>query len=94
MRFEEGAAPQMRSIEIYGCKLKSGIVGTKHLPRLNTIVVQDDGDVANFDLLRVEVDAHPNHPLLQVSKNQGHNDLGSIEGSNAAAEATESLPDD
>jgi len=94
MRFEEGAAPQMRSIDINGCRLKSGIFGTNRLPRLKTIAVQDDGDVANFDLLRVEVDAHPNHPLLLVSKNQGHNDLGGIEGSNVAAVATESLPDD
>ncbi|TKW21001.1 hypothetical protein SEVIR_4G190703v4 [Setaria viridis] len=94
MRFEEGTAPQMGSIEIYGCRLKSGIVGTKHLPRLKTIAVQDGGDVANFDLLRAEVVAHPNHPLLQVSKDRGHNDLGGIEGSNVAAEATESLPDD
>jgi disease resistance protein RPM1 len=95
MRFEEGTAPQMGSIEIYGCRLKSGIVGTKHLPRLKTIAVRDNGDVANFDLLRAEVDAHPNHPLLQVSKDRGHNDLGGIEGSNVvAAEATESLPDD
>jgi disease resistance protein RPM1 len=47
-----------------------------------------------FELLRVEVDAHPNPPLLQVSKTQGHNDLGGIEGSNVAAEATESLPAD
>ncbi|CAN6197960.1 unnamed protein product [Urochloa humidicola] len=76
MRFEEGTAPHMRSIEIYGCRLKSGIIGMKHLPSLKTISVQDDGDMGNFDLLRAELDAHPNHPLLQVSKDRGHNDLG------------------
>ncbi|OQU76256.1 hypothetical protein SORBI_3010G121100 [Sorghum bicolor] len=68
--FEEGTSPHMGSIEIYGCRLESGIVGVKHLPRLKIIAVQHDDDVAKFDMLHVEVDTHPNHPVLQMSNVQ------------------------
>ncbi|TVU00224.1 hypothetical protein EJB05_54332, partial [Eragrostis curvula] len=64
--FEEGTSPQMRNIEIYGCRLESGIIGIKHLPRLKIIALQYDGEVAKFDMLRGEVDAHPNNPVLQI----------------------------
>jgi len=69
-KFEEGTSPHMGSIEIYGCRLESGIVGVKHLPRLKIIALQHDDDVAKFDMLHEEVDAHPNHPLLQMSNVQ------------------------
>ncbi|TVU11627.1 hypothetical protein EJB05_45222, partial [Eragrostis curvula] len=32
IRFEEGMTPQMGSIEIYGCRLESGIVGVRASP--------------------------------------------------------------
>jgi disease resistance protein RPM1 len=68
--FEEGTSPHLGSIEIYGCRLESGIVGIKHLPRLKIIALQYDDDVAKFDMLHEEVDAHPNHPVLQMSNVQ------------------------
>lgn len=68
--FEEGTSPHMGSIEIYGCRLESGIVGVKQLPRLNTIALQYDDDMTKFDMLHEEVDAHPNHPVLQISNVQ------------------------
>ncbi|KAJ1259020.1 hypothetical protein BS78_10G121500 [Paspalum vaginatum] len=92
--FEEGTAPHMGSIEIYGCRLESGIFGVKHLPRLKNITLHYDGEVAKFNMLREEVDAHPNHPELQISKDQRWHDLGGIEGSNVGAEVAESLPED
>ncbi|WVZ81525.1 hypothetical protein U9M48_028892 [Paspalum notatum var. saurae] len=92
--FEEGTFPHMGSIEIYGCRLESGIFGVKHLPRLKNITLQYDGEVAKFDMLRGEVDAHPNHPVLQISEDQRWYDLGGIGGSHAEAEVAESLPED
>ena len=80
----------MGSIEIYGCRLESGIVGVKHLPRLKIIALQYDDDVAKFDMLHEEVDAHPNHPVLQMSNVQRQYDL---EGSIVGSEVTDTLPE-
>uniref|UniRef100_A0A0E0A890 Uncharacterized protein n=1 Tax=Oryza glumipatula TaxID=40148 RepID=A0A0E0A890_9ORYZ len=76
IRFEEGTSPTMESIEIYGCRLESGIIGIKHLPRLKIISLEYDGKVAKLDVLQEEVNTHPNHTELQMAEDRSHHDLG------------------
>uniref|UniRef100_A0A0D9WPD1 Uncharacterized protein n=1 Tax=Leersia perrieri TaxID=77586 RepID=A0A0D9WPD1_9ORYZ len=54
IRFDMGTSPKMESIEIYGCKLASGIISVKRLPRLKIISLEYDAEVANFDMFQEE----------------------------------------
>ncbi|CAL5066562.1 unnamed protein product [Urochloa decumbens] len=70
MRFEEGTSPYMEMVEIKGCKLAFGIIGIKHLPRLKKISLSACG-VGRLGILEEEVNAHPNHPILQLMMTWG-----------------------
>ncbi|KAF7092910.1 hypothetical protein CFC21_095361 [Triticum aestivum] len=97
--FEEGASPQLGKIEIEVCQLKSGINGIKHLASLKEICLNWCGEVAGLGMLRRELEAHPNHPVLRLHDEQSYHDLGDIvQGStigvhvDEATEAEESSP--
>jgi disease resistance protein RPM1 len=92
IRFEEGTCPQMETIEIRLCILKSGIIGVKRLPRLKVLLL-NGSQVTRLGVLEEEVNAHPNHPVLRLSHDRSYHDLGDVEGSNVEVEATESIPD-
>uniref|UniRef100_A0A0D9WPD9 NB-ARC domain-containing protein n=1 Tax=Leersia perrieri TaxID=77586 RepID=A0A0D9WPD9_9ORYZ len=83
--FEENTLLQMENITIYGCKLTSGIHGIKHLLNLRAIKLFDC-PVENIGMLRQEVHAHPNHPVLS-----DYHDQVNIEEIDVEVEATESL---
>jgi len=91
IRFEEGTSPQMETVRILGCSLRSGIIGVKHLPCLKVISLTGS-KVARLGMLEEEVNAHPNRPVLRLSADRSYHDLGDVEGS-IEVEATESLPD-
>jgi disease resistance protein RPM1 len=93
IRFEEGTSPQMESIEIKNCFLKSEIIGVKHLQRLKMISLDYHSKVARLRMLEEQVNAHSNHPVLRLSEDRKFHDLGDVEGSNVEVEATESVPD-
>jgi disease resistance protein RPM1 len=93
IRFEEGTCPQMETIEIHQCSLKSGIIGVRHLPRFKVISL-NYSQVTRLGMLEEEVNAHPNRPVLRLSWDRGDHDLGDVDGSNVEVEATESVPDD
>ncbi|VAH99429.1 unnamed protein product [Triticum turgidum subsp. durum] len=78
VRFEKGSSPKMEMIEFTWCKLESGIVGINHLPVLKQISLGYHGKVANLGMLQAEVDAHPNHPVLQLKEDRSKHDLGNI----------------
>lgn len=93
VRFENGASPQMELLEFSVCDLESGIIGIIHLPVLEQISLGYKGKVGNLDILQGEVDAHPNHPVLQLNKDRSEHDLGDvIQGSNVAETEDEDEP--
>ena len=89
MRFEEDASPHMESIQTHWSRLKSGIIGIKHLPSLKEISLGYNCKVAGLNMLQAEVNQHPNKPVLRLLRDQSHHDLGDVE-----VEATEPQPDD
>lgn len=64
VRFEEGTARHMETMQFCFCKLKSGIIGANHLSKLTEISLGRDGKVAELSALQGELDAHPNGPVL------------------------------
>ncbi|CAL5047360.1 unnamed protein product [Urochloa decumbens] len=95
VRFEEGTSPQMESIEVQYCKLTSGIIGIKHLPRLKEISLGFEAKVARLGTLQEEVNGHPNptKPVLRLLEGRRFHDLGEVEGSDVQVQATEPVPD-
>nr|CAB3467833.1 unnamed protein product [Digitaria exilis] len=81
MTFEEGSSPQMESIKIRSCEMKSGIIGVKHLPALKEISLGCYAKVASLGTLEEEVNAHRNHPVLRLREDRNDHDLGEVEGS-------------
>ncbi|CAL5052480.1 unnamed protein product [Urochloa decumbens] len=63
--FEENTSPNMEKIFIHAMKLISGINGIKHLPNIKEISLEL-AELAKVDILREEVNTHPNHPMLQI----------------------------
>ncbi|CAD6221624.1 unnamed protein product [Miscanthus lutarioriparius] len=94
MRFEEDASPHMESIHIDQSRLKSGIIGIKHLPSLKEISLGNNCKVAGLNMLQAEVNQHPNKPVLRLLRDQSHHDLGDVIRSGVEVEATEPQPDD
>ncbi|KAF7092849.1 hypothetical protein CFC21_095301 [Triticum aestivum] len=70
VRFENGASPQMEMLEFSVCNLESGIIGIIHLPVFKQISLGYEGRVARLGMLQAEVDAHPNHPVLQFNRDR------------------------
>ncbi|CAD6339523.1 unnamed protein product [Miscanthus lutarioriparius] len=63
--FEEGTSPNMENISIQYCRLRSGINGIKHLPKLKEIYTVGC-TLAKQHVLQEEVDKHMNRPVLQM----------------------------
>ncbi|XP_044428187.1 putative disease resistance RPP13-like protein 3 [Triticum aestivum] len=78
VRFEEGTSPRIEKIQFRVCRLESGIIGVKHLPKLNEIAIGYLGEVAKLGALHGEVNAHPNHPVLLLECHWSHHDLGDV----------------
>lgn len=82
MRFEERTSPQMETIEISHCRLESGIIGIKHLPKLKEISLRWNCEVARLGQLLEEVKANPNRPVLLLyndpSKHEGTPKKGQV----------------
>uniref|UniRef100_A0A453QEX7 Uncharacterized protein n=1 Tax=Aegilops tauschii subsp. strangulata TaxID=200361 RepID=A0A453QEX7_AEGTS len=76
LKFEDGTSPQLAMIYISWCELASGIIGVNQLPKLKQIALGPYGRVANLAMLQSEVDAHPNSPVLRLSEERSHHDLG------------------
>lgn len=90
MRFEERTSPQMETIEISHCRLESGIIGIKHLPKLKEISLRWNCEVARLGQLLEEVKANPNRPVLLLYNDPSKHDLGDTqEGSGTPVEANE-----
>ncbi|XP_020190358.1 putative disease resistance RPP13-like protein 3 [Aegilops tauschii subsp. strangulata] len=92
VRFENGASPQMEMLEFSVCDLKSGIIGINHLPVLKQISLGFHGRVAKLGMLQTEVDAHPNHPVLQLDEDRSAHDLGDVVQGPDVAEIEEEEP--
>ncbi|VAH99277.1 unnamed protein product [Triticum turgidum subsp. durum] len=73
--FEEDTSPCIERIEISRCCLQSGIIGIKHLPRLRSISLGQGCRVGGLGELQGEVNAHPNHPVLQLLLDRSYHDL-------------------
>ncbi|KAK3124261.1 hypothetical protein QOZ80_7BG0584070 [Eleusine coracana subsp. coracana] len=80
IRFEQGASPQMESIEVDGHELKLGINGTKNLAKLKEISLGYDCKVARLGMLQEEVNTHPNRPVMRLYRDRSYHDLGDPEG--------------
>ena len=90
MRFDEGTSPLLEKKHFSSCRLESGIIGIKHLPKLAEISLHFLGQVARLGVLQDEVDAHPNYPVLRLSMVRSIHDLRDIvQGSYTAARAEE-----
>ncbi|GJN24285.1 hypothetical protein PR202_gb12018 [Eleusine coracana subsp. coracana] len=86
IRFEQGASPQMESIEVDGHELKLGINGTKNLAKLKEISLGYDCKVARLGMLQEEVNTHPNRPVMRLYRDRSYHDLGDPEAEAAADE--------
>ncbi|KAJ4756419.1 Disease resistance protein (CC-NBS-LRR class) family [Rhynchospora pubera] len=64
--FEEGTSPELQTLEIEDCELKSGISGAEHLPKLKKLKLDYNVYVANLDEVQRQVGEHPNHPALEI----------------------------
>ncbi|XBI76741.1 hypothetical protein VPH35_069940 [Triticum aestivum] len=90
VRFDEGTSPLLEKKHFSSCRLESGIIGIKHLPKLAEISLHFLGQVARLGVLQDEVDAHPNYPVLRLSMVRSIHDLRDIvQGSYTAARAEE-----
>ncbi|KAF7046282.1 hypothetical protein CFC21_055316 [Triticum aestivum] len=78
VRFEEGTSPHLEKMEFGLCRLESGIIGIKYLPRLKEISLGYAVKVVRLYALQNEVDAHPNHPMLRLSEGRRDHDLEDI----------------
>ncbi|TVU11629.1 hypothetical protein EJB05_45224 [Eragrostis curvula] len=65
--YEEGTSARLESICIRACKLTLRLTGIKHLTNLREVSI-GRCILANADMLREEVDAHHNHPVLQMDR--------------------------
>jgi hypothetical protein len=80
----------METIEISHCRLESGIIGIKHLPKLKEISLRWNCEVARLGQLLEEVKANPNRPVLLLYNDPSKHDLGDTqEGSGTPVEANE-----
>ncbi|KAJ1696585.1 hypothetical protein LUZ63_005097 [Rhynchospora breviuscula] len=66
--FEEDTSPELQTLGIAGCELKSGISGAEHLPKLKKITLGWSVYVANLDEVQGQVGEHPNHPALEIER--------------------------
>ncbi|KAJ4790552.1 NBS-LRR [Rhynchospora pubera] len=64
--FEEGTSPELQTLVIKDCKLKSSINGAEHLPKLKKLILDEYVYVANLDEVQRQVGEHPNHPALEI----------------------------
>ena len=78
VKFEDGTSPQLAMIHISWCILASGIIGVNQLLKLKEISLGSYGRVAKLGMLQSEVDAHPNSPVLRLSKERSHHDPGGV----------------
>ncbi|EMS55704.1 Disease resistance protein RPM1 [Triticum urartu] len=78
VQFEDGTSPKLEMMYITDCVLRSGIIGSNHLPRLKEISLGNYGQVANLAMLQIEVDAHPNSAVLRLYGEQRYHDLGDV----------------
>ncbi|MBC2899898.1 hypothetical protein CFC21_112716 [Triticum aestivum] len=82
VRFEEGTSPQMEKMQFGPCRVESGILGVKHLPKLKGGVL---------GVLQGEMDAHPNRPVLRLSDHRSYHEQGDVvdvEESNTVRESS------
>ncbi|KAJ4756418.1 hypothetical protein LUZ62_090823 [Rhynchospora pubera] len=64
--FEKDTSPELQTLEIQQCDLKSGISGAEHLPKLRKLKLDYDVYVANLDEVQRQVGEHPNRPELEI----------------------------
>ncbi|KAJ3696916.1 hypothetical protein LUZ61_000621 [Rhynchospora tenuis] len=64
--FEEGTFPELQTLKIRNCELKSGISGAEHLPKLKKLKLDYHVYVANLDEVQKQVEEHPNRPALEI----------------------------
>ncbi|KAJ3696912.1 hypothetical protein LUZ61_000617 [Rhynchospora tenuis] len=64
--FEEGTLPELQTLRLYNCELKSGISGAEHLPKLKKLELEYYVYAANLDEVQKQVGEHPNRPALEI----------------------------